>query len=363
MVMGSGWLKSRIAGALYGGAIGDALGGAVEGWSLDLVHKVHGGPVQDLLPYVRINKDTVGPVDNNEIRAPAGRTTDDTHFKNLLCQAILKKGGRVSAEEFAAELKPNDSHAFIIMRQALLRLESFRHLYRAERMGQPHISVTDNAAHHGGKGLPPANGAVMMMSPVGLLYPGNPRDAYLAGYEIACAIQQGYSADLAGVVAAGVAAALVPDTDIRTVVAAMQEVAPDSAAALFDETIGIVKEVKDFEDFRKAYQERLLIQFLDPGETVAVAIGSLLMGKGDFESSTLNAVNFGRDCDSIATVAGAIAGAFSGIDTIPAAWIETVDAAREEEPSQGDLAEGLYCALQNELSAARDWSDSYEPLL
>ena len=87
------------------------------------------------------------------------------------------------------------------------------------------------------------------------------------------------------------------------------------------------------------------------------------MGKGDFESSTLNAVNFGRDCDSIATVAGAIAGAFSGIDTIPAAWIETVDAAREEEPSQGDLAEGLYCALQNELSAARDWSDRYEPLL
>ena len=35
------------------------------------------------------------------------------------------------------------------------------------------------------------------------------------GYEIACAIQQGYSADLAGVVAAGVTAALTPDATTR----------------------------------------------------------------------------------------------------------------------------------------------------
>ena len=361
--MGGSWLKSRIAGALYGGAIGDALGGAVEGWPLDLVHKVHGGPVQDLLPYIRINKDAVDVGDNNEIRAPAGRTTDDTHFKNLLCQAILKKGGRVNAEEFAAELKPEDSHAYIIMRQALLRLESFRHVYSAERMGQPHISVTDNAAHHGGKGLPPANGAVMMMSPVGLMYPGKPDEAYLAGYEIACAIQQGYSADMAGVVAAGVAAALVPETDLETVVEAMKQVAPGSAAALLDATIALASEAKDFEAFRTAYYDKFLISFLDPGEAVAVAVGSLLLGKGKFEESTLNAVHFGRDCDSIATVAGAIAGAYSGVEEIPPAWIETVDAVREEEPSQGDLADGLYAALQTELNAARQWADQYEELL
>lgn len=43
----------------------------------------------------------------------------------------------------------------------------------------------------------------------------------------------------------------------------------------------------------------------------------LLVGDGCYETSVLGAVNYGRDCDSIATMAGAIAGALSGVPAVP----------------------------------------------
>ena len=44
-------------------------------------------------------------------------------------------------------------------------------------------------------------------------------------------------------------------------------------------------------------------------EELPVALGMLLVGGGDYRHTVLGAVNYGRDCDSIATMAGAIAGA------------------------------------------------------
>ena len=357
--MDAGWLKSRIEGAMYGGAIGDAVGGPVEGRPRDLIEELHGTrEVTDMLPYVR--KDENG---KPKVFAQPGKTTDDTHFKNLLCQAIQKKGGRVDAEDFANELTLDDKFAYLIMRMGLIRLHLLRNNYTADSYGQSHMPVVDTAAHHGGKGLPPANGAVMMISPVGMLYPGQPHEAYLAGYEIACAIQQGYSADMAGVVASGVAAALIPDTNARTIADTMMEFAPQSAKALLEATLELVDKSADMSTFREAFHEKLLIHFLDPGEVVAVAVAGLLLGDGKFEESTLNAVNFGRDTDSIATITGAIAGALNGISAIPDRWIKAVDDSRKEEPLQSEMAAGVYQALRNELTSAREWSDRYTALL
>lgn len=357
--MEAGWIKSRIEGALYGGAIGDAMGGPVEGVPRDIIEELHTvREVTDMLPYVRKNN-----IGEPEEKAPPGQTTDDTHFKNLLCQAILKKGGRVDAEDLVNELDIDDKFAYLIMRMALIRLHLQRSNYAPESYGQPHMPVVDTAAHHGGKGLPPANGAVMMISPVGLLYPGQPHEAYLAGYEIACAIQQGYSADMAGVVAAGVAAAMIPDTDAQTVVNTMVQYAPGNAKVLLEATQQLVEQSADMPAFREAFHEKLLIHFLDPGEVVAVAAAGLLLGDGRFESSVLNAVNFGRDADSIATITGALAGALGGVSAIPVRWLKAVDEARKDEPLQSDLATGVYQALRNEINRARDWTNTYTALL
>lgn len=357
--MTAGWLEKHIVGSLYGGALGDALGGPVEGWPIPLVEEVHGGPVTGLLPYLHKDQES----DGWRERRGAGCTTDDTHFKNILCQAIVKKQGRVDAEDFARELPVEDPYAYLVMRMALLRQETLRKIYRPQGFGQPHVPTVDTAAHHGGSGLPPANGAVMMMSPVGLLYPGEPRQAYLAGYEIGCAVQQGYSADMAGVVAAGVAAAMTPETNAESVVQSMIDVAPAAAAALMEKSAELAAGSADLPAFRSSYTESLLVHFLNPAETVAIVVGCLLLGEGRFVDSTLNAVNFGRDCDSSATVAGAIAGALEGIDSIPSDWIKTVDGSRGDEPSQGELATGICEALKSEFERTRVWLDRYEGLV
>ncbi|XQE90807.1 ADP-ribosylglycohydrolase family protein [Streptomyces microflavus] len=57
-------------------------------------------------------------------------------------------------------------------------------------------------------------------------------------------------------------------------------------------------------------------------EELPVALGMLLVGGGDYRRTVLGSVNYGRDCDSIATLSGAIAGAL-GCE-VPAEWAATV---------------------------------------
>lgn len=51
-----------------------------------------------------------------------------------------------------------------------------------------------------------------------------------------------------------------------------------------------------------------------------MALGMLLVGRGDYRHTVLGAVNYGRDCDSIATMGGAIAGALGGAAAVPGEW-------------------------------------------
>ncbi|MES4833755.1 ADP-ribosylglycohydrolase family protein, partial [Streptomyces anthocyanicus] len=57
-------------------------------------------------------------------------------------------------------------------------------------------------------------------------------------------------------------------------------------------------------------------------EELPVALGMLLVAGGDFRHAVLGAVNYGRDCDSIATMAGALAGALGSL--VPEDWAKTV---------------------------------------
>lgn len=57
-------------------------------------------------------------------------------------------------------------------------------------------------------------------------------------------------------------------------------------------------------------------------EELPVALGMLLVGGGDYRRTVLGSVNYGRDCDSIATMSGALAGALGG--EVPHDWATTV---------------------------------------
>ena len=62
-------------------------------------------------------------------------------------------------------------------------------------------------------------------------------------------------------------------------------------------------------------------------EEVPIALGFLVVCNGDFEQSIFGGTNYGRDCDSIAGMAGSIAGALHGNGAIRSEWIEQMQAA------------------------------------
>lgn len=59
-------------------------------------------------------------------------------------------------------------------------------------------------------------------------------------------------------------------------------------------------------------------------DSVPVAIGLFALGQGNPKTVNEYCVNFGGDCDTNAAMAGAMAGAYSGVDAVPLAWKETI---------------------------------------
>ena len=49
-------------------------------------------------------------------------------------------------------------------------------------------------------------------------------------------------------------------------------------------------------------------------------VNMLLVADGSYRTAVLGSVNYGRDCDSIATMSGAIAGALAGESAVPQEW-------------------------------------------
>jgi ADP-ribosylglycohydrolase len=88
-------LYEAIYGCLLGGAIGDAMGGATEMMSYRHIDEVF-GTVETLLA-----RGPDATTARFEPGAPAGQVTDDTRLRNLLCSAIIRARGRITADEWA----------------------------------------------------------------------------------------------------------------------------------------------------------------------------------------------------------------------------------------------------------------------
>lgn len=57
-----------------------------------------------------------------------------------------------------------------------------------------------------------------------------------------------------------------------------------------------------------------------------------------FEHTVFYAISLGGDTDTIGTMAGAIAGAFCGVESVPKHWVNCC----EGKETASDLADGLY---------------------
>lgn len=190
----------------------------------------------------------------------------------------------------------------------------------------------------------------MYMAPVGLVHIGDPRGAYAEAIDIAGAHQSSYGREAAGVFAAAVAASAAPGATVDDVRDAVLSVAHDGTAAairaVFDavdafttaggsdarELARIVRTaVAPFDtvgdQYRAPAMDARLPSRTKSIEELPVALGFVVAREGDLRAAVLDAVNYGRDSDSIATMVGAICGGLHGAGGVPSEWVDGVTTA------------------------------------
>ncbi|MFF7792504.1 ADP-ribosylglycohydrolase family protein [Streptomyces sp. NPDC007991] len=332
-------LDERITGALVGAAVGDALGGPVEGYSPEQILERHGGRVHGI----------VGPWHGDDWRtarplAPYhkgdGHVTDDTLMTHALIRVYARVRDHLDAYAIADHLVPD----LMTEPRWIPELETealpLHRVFLAEKWLVTRIHYGHADPREAGTGNIVNCGAAMYMSPVGLVNAANPRAAYAEALDIAGAHQSSYGREAAGVLAAAVAAACSPGATTDSVVSACLSLAKDGTRTAIERVCEEASRHTDFEsalaplreavapydtvgpDYRAPSLGARRPSRLHAIEELPVALGMLLVARGDYRHAVLGAVNYGRDCDSIATMAGALAGALGS--PIPQDWAKTV---------------------------------------
>ncbi|MEU6177988.1 ADP-ribosylglycohydrolase family protein [Streptomyces coeruleorubidus] len=332
-------LDERITGSLVGAAVGDALGGPVEGYSPEQILERHGGRVHGI----------VGPWHGDDWRtarplAPYhkgdGHVTDDTLMTHALIRVYARVRDHLDAYAIADHLVPDVMTEPRWIPELETEALPLHRIFLAEKWLVTRIHYGHADPREAGTGNIVNCGAAMYMSPVGLVNAANPRAAYAEALDIAGAHQSSYGREAAGVLAAAVAAACTPGATPDSVVSTCLSLAKDGTRTAIERVCEEASRHTDYEsalgplreavapydtvgpDYRAPSLGARRPSRLHAIEELPVALGMLLVAQGDYRHAVLGAVNYGRDCDSIATMAGALAGALGS--PVPQDWAKTV---------------------------------------
>jgi len=289
--------RNHARGALIGLAVGDALGSPTEGKTPEEIQR-RWGRVTDFL-------------------SEAQTGTDDTEYA-LFSARLLLRHGRGLTSELAAKAWKEE-------------IISVANEYKGA--GFSEILTIANLQRglmppHSGRHLHSwSDGLAMRVAPYGIAAAGNPQlAAQLAEFDGAVS-HAGEGIFCGRAVAAAVALAMM-DASLDAIFAAALAVIPEdswSARAIL-QGLEIGNQSSDVWTALEPLYNKIVCSFyhwsdLAP-EAVGLAFGVLAAARGEFESAVLGAVNVGRDTDTIAAIAGAIAGAKSGLQKIPLPWAE-----------------------------------------
>ena len=317
-------LVDKAYGCLLGGLIGDAMGTPTEGKE-----------PADI-------EDQFGWVDDFE-----GDGTDDSILKYLLCEALVETQGYATADDWAAAwlrhrveiTGPKQNRFFVSVKQTFQKLAA-GYLPRMVSLGNM-----------------PSSSSAMSIAPVGIVNAGHPRAAAAQAQELGSLIHTGdvsFCQDGAAAVAAAVAAGFSPQATLETVLeAATRYLKPTSGAEVRDliqQALSLAQETADYHAFRTAYHARFRRPIMcDTRETVPATLAICYLAQGNPQQAIIYGANFGRDTDTIATMAGAICGSFSGSEGLPAAWIDK--AQNNSFGNQAQLAATLTDVARSKATA------------
>ncbi|NUQ95777.1 MAG: ADP-ribosylglycohydrolase family protein [Streptomyces sp.] len=332
-------LEDRITGALVGAAVGDALGGPVEGYSPDQILERHSGRVHGVVgPWNGEAWRTARPL--AQYHKGDGHVTDDTLMTHALIRVYDRVRDHLDAYAIADHLVPD----LMTTPRWIPELEQealpLHRIFLAEKWLVARLHYGHVDPREAGVGNIVNCGAAMYMAPVGLVNAANPMAAYAEAIDIAGAHQSSYGREAAGVFAAAVASATTPGATPDSVVTTALSLAKDGTRTAIEKVCEEACHHTDFEsaliplrqavapydtvgpDYRTPSLGARRPSRLHSIEELPVALGMLLVSGGDYRHAVLGAVNYGRDCDSIATMTGALAGALGS--PVPEDWSKQV---------------------------------------
>lgn len=305
----------KIHGCLAGLALGDALGMPSEFMTPEQIAQAFG----------HIDTLEKAPAGHPHQMLEAGQVTDDTGQAMAILHACLPSG-KIDVESTArALLGWEESIPAEFLR--LIEGPSTRAALQEIRQGGDPWKSGRNGR---------TNGAAMRMAAVGLLHAGDFAGACQAAIAASYpthATQVALSG--AACVACAVAAAAADHASLATILQAAKDGAEfgmtqgfwvwsTSLSARIDLAVEQVEKAGSEADALNAIYRYVGVDMLVP-ESVAAAVGLVVLAQGDPMKAVRLGANIGGDTDTIAAIAGQICGAFRGIDAFDLNLVRQVE--------------------------------------
>jgi ADP-ribosylglycohydrolase len=330
-------LFQKVLACMVGAALGDSMGSTVECLHHLTINK-HFGEIKDL-------------------GLSNGRISDDTLMRLATYDAIVERGGRINAFDLASkwmkEVTPREEYWI-----TELFVSAQLHMGVSPRETGFHNIRADDAA--------------MAIDPIGVINSCNPRNAAADARDIAGLSQRGVEVDSAMAVAASVASAFIPNSKIDEIVESAKNFSSPRVSRKVEKALSIVTSRSSLQRIYSKLYDEIAIEdgsdkiikywrrndpsisrFIPEGvsmgisgeEVVPVAISFFHAAHGDPLKTVRMCVGYGRDCDTIAGIGGALAGAFSGVGSIDDDILRTIN--RANKISLHRLAEKLVQPIRN----------------
>ncbi|MGQ9459711.1 MAG: ADP-ribosylglycohydrolase family protein [Candidatus Bathyarchaeaceae archaeon] len=282
-------LRSKFIGCLVGSAIGDALGSSFEGsWFSEAT-----------------------------IESFSGRWTDDTHMMIGVAESLIENEGF------------DGSH----MAQTFIKNYELEP-WRGYASGPPQIfkwiksGVAWNEASKrlfGGSGSY-GNGAAMRVAPVGLFYHNDLEQLRAVAYGQS-QITHSHELGMEGALLQAYAVALATKADPSFGLdpsAFLKKLRAFTRNEVYRQKLE--RAWKLLGETNKVVIVRELGNGIEAHNSVPAAIYSFLRHPNSFEECVLYAISLGGDTDTIGAMAGAISGAYHGVEAIPERWRSRLEA-------------------------------------
>jgi ADP-ribosylglycohydrolase len=299
----------RARGALYGLAIGDALGMPTQMLSRDQITSRYGVPIGGFEPAAPDHPIAAGQ--------PAGAVTDDTEQAVLVGRLLVSGGGHVAPVDLA--------RAFLEWEKDMIRRGSLDLLGPSTKRAVAAVEAGVAPQDAGQEG--DTNGAAMRIAPVGIAVEGAEGSDLVDRVVEVSLVTHNTGLALSG--AAAVAAAVSAAVDglgladcVESAVTAASRAARRGAWVAGAEVAARITWATELvagreEDDAMEVISRLVGTSLATQESVPAAFAVLVAIPDDPWRACRQAASLGGDCDTIAAMAGAVAGALAGVDAFP----------------------------------------------